>query len=1048
MTGGAPHPIDELLRHAGFLRELARDLCADATLADDLVQEVWLHSLRRPPVHHSSLRGWLATLARRLASNQRRGERRRIVRDAAADPREPVPTPELVVAREQIRERLVGAVLALDAPFRDALLLRYYEGIEPKEIARRLRIPAATVRTRIKRGLDKLRLELDTRHGGDRSEWVGALALVASSSGPTSLGAASVLITMKKLLVAVAAVVLVAVLVELRIADAPTSDPPVAPRGRAIASDSSIGTGTAEPTVSDGDARTTVATSPPPASDLQPRVFPAERGVGAVHGVLVEEDGAFCSDVEVRWRPRTGHFPPGMSIRDDRGEGASVRTGAHGEFAFASLPRGPIQLEARRDGALAQAQVVVDALDPLVTLVLAAAQGRGDDLRLLVVDGAGVAVPGASVQVFAWSTRSVEVDAAERSRERPLCSGISDAQGFFGVKGAAIDSGVAVASSADGRVGSVSLWNPRGGTQEIRVTLGAPGTIRGEIRGVSAEDLRGAEFALHQLASFEPYYTSGGRRIAVALDGTHFELVALPAGTYGLTLDAPHRDPGGVRLLTNPAMWGSDPMPNSIDMPRVEVKPGAVSELDLRATVAGAIRGEVRCAGRPVAGVRVHAVLAPATSNFPDGLLVRGVPLWRLDTPYENAPHNPVSHRLTQTDANGVYDLRGLAPGAWRIELSSPALSWDCRSGVVVADGESVALRHDLEEAGVLQVATLDVGWLGVVRKGDSDPRMLAVTLDSIVTFPGLPAGEYTVAGFGSDPTAAPREVGEVTVVAGRTTWADLRDRAAQCIVRGRVTSAGVPVGKAGVSIYPAMATTRDDGRFELRLGHELWFRDGGGALLTVDRNGGSYRFVPAVADPVRDANVELDLGADFIDVELRDARGVPCGGRVEVDWHPPEGRIGELRSMRFDRRVGVDGRVRIGPLPSGFVHGVVESASGMRLPVHVELPRAEPLRVVGPASAELDVRVTRGGVAVADARITTRTWCGDGAPPPDTEAWGQQVVWGAGRTDRDGRARMRIAAGEVLVESVMGGFSLLAPARQRIHISPHGSAEVELVIE
>ncbi|MBA2539444.1 MAG: helix-turn-helix domain-containing protein, partial [Deltaproteobacteria bacterium] len=72
--------------------------------------------------------------------------------------------------------RLVGE---LEEPFRETILLRYAEGLEPTQIARRLGIPASTVRWRIKEGLERLRRGLDDAHGGDRKLWLLALAPIA-----------------------------------------------------------------------------------------------------------------------------------------------------------------------------------------------------------------------------------------------------------------------------------------------------------------------------------------------------------------------------------------------------------------------------------------------------------------------------------------------------------------------------------------------------------------------------------------------------------------------------------------------------------------------------------------------------------------------------------------------------------------------------------------------------------------------------------------------------------------------------------------------------
>ncbi len=57
--------------------------------------------------------------------------------------------------------------------------MRFYEELAQREIARRLRIPKATVNSRLTRALARLRGRLDSVHQGDRRAWVRALAPVA-----------------------------------------------------------------------------------------------------------------------------------------------------------------------------------------------------------------------------------------------------------------------------------------------------------------------------------------------------------------------------------------------------------------------------------------------------------------------------------------------------------------------------------------------------------------------------------------------------------------------------------------------------------------------------------------------------------------------------------------------------------------------------------------------------------------------------------------------------------------------------------------------------
>ncbi len=182
---------EDFLAHADFVRGLARSLIADASRADDVVQETWIAAFRRPPSKAGSVRAWLARVVRNLVTTSYRTEGRRSRREKRAAVREAVPSTEEIFQREAIRRRVVEAVVALDEPYRSAIVLRYYEDLPPKKIALRLGLPVATVRTHVRRGLEKLRRTFDADHGGDRHAWCAALAPIAGLELLSSAAAAS-----------------------------------------------------------------------------------------------------------------------------------------------------------------------------------------------------------------------------------------------------------------------------------------------------------------------------------------------------------------------------------------------------------------------------------------------------------------------------------------------------------------------------------------------------------------------------------------------------------------------------------------------------------------------------------------------------------------------------------------------------------------------------------------------------------------------------------------------------------------------------------------
>jgi RNA polymerase sigma-70 factor, ECF subfamily len=189
-----PATVEELLRHTGWIRALALSLLADEHLAEDVSQETLRVALERRPYGGKGLKAWLAKVTRDLSLNFRRGEARRTAREKAVVPADPTsPAGEVVEWAERMQE-LVRAVAALDEPYQTAILLRYFEDLPPQAIAKRLGIPASTVRSHLKRGLEKLRLRLKTSYGakGFQANLAFLAAPVSTSVLPATTGSISI----------------------------------------------------------------------------------------------------------------------------------------------------------------------------------------------------------------------------------------------------------------------------------------------------------------------------------------------------------------------------------------------------------------------------------------------------------------------------------------------------------------------------------------------------------------------------------------------------------------------------------------------------------------------------------------------------------------------------------------------------------------------------------------------------------------------------------------------------------------------------------------
>ena len=198
-------PEHELRRTQTFLRRVARGLSLDESSAEDLVQEAWVSALRQQELPS---RGWFARALRHLAINRREESRRRAYREASVARPEAIAGPEEALAALELGQSILRAVEDLPEAQRTAILLRYWSGFAPSEIAEALNVPLATVKARLARSRALLRERLGERRS-DRAAWAfmtgaarkggdmslvqgfkfGALATAGVVSGSVLLGA-------------------------------------------------------------------------------------------------------------------------------------------------------------------------------------------------------------------------------------------------------------------------------------------------------------------------------------------------------------------------------------------------------------------------------------------------------------------------------------------------------------------------------------------------------------------------------------------------------------------------------------------------------------------------------------------------------------------------------------------------------------------------------------------------------------------------------------------------------------------------------------------
>ena len=152
-------------RHAGAVFALARRLLTDRTLAEEIVQEVFLRLWNDPDrfdPDRGSLRSYLLAQCHgrsvdliRSESSRRRREEKELTLAAEAGYDLEHEVWDMAVA-----DRVKTALRELPEGEREAILLAYFGGHTYREVADLLDTPEGTVKSRIRAGLKRMRGEL------------------------------------------------------------------------------------------------------------------------------------------------------------------------------------------------------------------------------------------------------------------------------------------------------------------------------------------------------------------------------------------------------------------------------------------------------------------------------------------------------------------------------------------------------------------------------------------------------------------------------------------------------------------------------------------------------------------------------------------------------------------------------------------------------------------------------------------------------------------------------------------------------------------------
>ena len=141
----------------GAARKVLRDPAQSEEVAQEVMLDVWRSASRFDPARGSAV-AWVMTIAHRRAVDRVRAENASVAREQRLAPgpvsgEDVAQLVEMALDRQRVR-RCMGSLTTLQA---EAVKLAYYGGYTYPEVAGLLGVALATVKTRIRDGLIRLR---------------------------------------------------------------------------------------------------------------------------------------------------------------------------------------------------------------------------------------------------------------------------------------------------------------------------------------------------------------------------------------------------------------------------------------------------------------------------------------------------------------------------------------------------------------------------------------------------------------------------------------------------------------------------------------------------------------------------------------------------------------------------------------------------------------------------------------------------------------------------------------------------------------------------
>jgi RNA polymerase sigma factor (sigma-70 family) len=993
MAHSAP-TAEELLAHSEWLARVARALVGEAG-AGDVVQDTYEAALAKTSRRDGPLRPWLGGVARNIARMAVRARVRRERREQVVPVSDEVPSPEELLSRAQIQQRVGRLVIELNEPLRSTLLLRYFEGLSAAEIARAQGIPAATVRSRLKDALDRIRADLDAEHGNDRRAWVGLLAPIAAAVPHGTGAAAGGVIVSAKIKVVLAVVVAALLIAGTRVAGlwgSGTSQAPVAaakmtapasPSAPAVEASAPTAMQRALPTIHDDDPKGTLRLEGQVIDEHDAPVAHARVAIDANPPIVVEteSDGAFVFE---------GLIPRDYRIEATAGDGyagpARLRLSSKTEPVTLRMHQGgAVEVSVtERAGGAPVAGAEVELRSWLSTLTwrattnaagIAKLAGVGAGSSPLVVRAKGYA-PAAMMLRTSGNPEPVEHAALSLARGAALAGRVIDERGKPIANARVVATSAseplpvvdprrdAVVTAADGSFSidtvSAGTWrlsasagdyapttsapfavdgeHPRGGI-ELRLVAGA--VVRGTVKDPGGAPVAGADVSV-VVHGYVPWRT---RRQAVTDASGAFSIGGLA--------------PRAVDVVAWHDSGASAIVPADLAAKREQT-------ITLTLDVGGAITGTVVDeSGQPIGDAQVIA--SPDWSGGTADLAawsVRGV-------------------QETITDQGGGFRFAGLPDGSYRVRAARPGTSeaalW-LPEGVLTKPAAApiqVVLPAEVRATGKVQLAGGKPAAAFTITLGDTSPLPF-VTKEGAFAVSGAP-GTYalTVAGPGFVTTtkqvtlAAGKDtdLGTITVTPGRSISGRVLDEHGTPVAHATVAAGALLTGGGSElyikteSIAAKDTTTDDSGRFIL---------DGfPPAPLTV---------VAGKPEVGRSASLQLPASEDSATVDLVLAATSAVSGKVTRNGQPLADTvvianpIGAIAS-NFFVTTGPDGTFALDALAPGTYVVYPMLGGGGNRPKDMYIRRTD---VAPGAKTTIDIDATPGPVTLA---ISVKT--DHGAPVP-----------------------------------------------------------------